>query len=180
MVERNDEATPGGARRGGGGRGRRRRARRRRPCGAGHHGECGRLGPTPGVTWAKGGRDGSNPTPAGRAVSTRLEDVRSVGQVEWANILSDRGASSVVVHLEGRQNPTLAVSTVGATSAEALPESFRVGELVLEVQERPEDGRRLRVATSGVDTDVGRPDGASLVEETRGVAPQDPMGAEGL
>jgi len=103
-----------------------------------------------------------------------------VGQVEEAKILRDLGAGPVVIHLEGRPDPTLAVPTLGATGAEALKEGFRVGKLVREVQQRPEDGGRLHVRTRGVDADVGRPDGADPIEESRGEASKDPTGAEGL
>ena len=97
-----------------------------------------------------------------------------------AKILGDLGVGSVFIHLDGRPDPTLAIPTVGATSAEAMTEGLHVGELVHEFQQRPEDRGRLRFSTRGVDADVGRPDGADSIEETRGVAPEDPAGAEGL
>jgi len=173
-------ATPGVTYGQGGGCGRRRRTRGRRPRGAGRHGGNRRLGPTLVVTWTEGSQDGGGPFPTSGAVATRLEDVRGVGQVEEAKILGDLGACPIVIHLEGRPDPILAVLTVCATGAETLTGGFRVGKLVPEVQQCPEDGGRLRFRIRGIYADVGRPDGVDPTEESRGVAPQDPTGAEGL
>jgi len=71
-------------------------------------------------------------------------------------------------------------ATVGTAGAETLAEGFRVGESVREVQQRLEDGSRLRVGTRGIDADVGRSDRTDPIEESRGESPRDPAGTEGL
>jgi len=86
----------------------------------------------------------------------------------------------VVLHLEAGPDPTFAVSSVGVVGMKALTEGLRVGQLVREVQQRPEDGGRLRVRTPGTDTDVAGTQGADAIEESRGVPPQDPTVPEGL
>jgi len=86
----------------------------------------------------------------------------------------------VVLHLNAGPDPTLAVPAVGVASAEALTEGALVGKLIREVQQRPENGIRVRVRTLGTDADVGWAPGAALIEESRGVPPQDPTVPEGL
>jgi len=95
-------------------------------------------------------------------------------------VLGDLDARPVVIHLEGGPDPFLAVPAVGATGAEALAEGLRVRKMVREVQQRPEDGGRLRVRTLGTDADVGRAQGADPIEESRTEPPQDPTVPEGL
>jgi len=87
--------------------------------------------------------------------------------VEGAKILGDLGARLVVIHLKAGPDPTLSVPAVGVASTEALTEGLRVGQLVREVQQRPEDGGRLRVGAPGTDADVGRAQSADPFEESR-------------
>jgi len=55
-------------------------------------------------------------------------------QTATAKVLGDLGVGSVVVHVKGRLNATLAVPTVVAARAEALAEGLRVEKLVHKVQ----------------------------------------------